>query len=91
MDLIETLASFFNKPKEETEGKTPEGFCPNCWGQQKYDGKFRDLVEDKQVDVNDHRANYAFIQKFVVENLDGIKLKNAVHGAKCPKCKYVRK
>lgn len=87
MDLIETLAAFFNEPKEITEDKTPEGFCPNCWGRQRYDGKYREMVKDMQLDVNDHRANYAFIQKFVVENLNGIRLKNVVIGAECPSCK----
>jgi len=91
MDIIETLSSFFKKAKEETKGKTPEGFCPNCWGQQDYDGKFREMESDMQIEVNDHRANYAFIQEFMVTNLNGIKLKSAVHGAECPTCKYVKK
>lgn len=91
MSLIDILSDFFKKPKEGTAGQTPEGLCPNCWGHGEYDGVFREIVIDKQVDVNDHRANHAFIQDFVVNHLNGIQLKNSVHGQECPTCKYVQK
>ena len=27
------------------------GVCPNCWGQQEYDGVVRKMIQEKQVDV----------------------------------------
>ena len=85
--MIEKLISFFKKPASETKDETPEGFCPNCWGKQEYDNVIRELYEDKQIDVNNHTANYAFIQDFVVNKLDGIHLKKGNNSFECPTCK----
>ena len=63
----------FTKSTKPVEA--PEGVCPNCWGHQGYDNKVRDLLNDKQIDVNNKNAKHAFIQQFVVEHLDGIRLK----------------
>ena len=60
--------------------------CKICWGHQEYDQKTRKLYKDKQVDVNNHSANYSFIKDFVVNKIDGIKLKNESGEAKCPTC-----
>ncbi len=87
MGIISSLISFFKRPKSETEDQTPEGFCPNCWGRQEYDNQIRELYKDKQVDVNNHQANYAFIQDFMVTHLDGIHLKRGNTGMECPTCK----
>lgn len=84
MNKVEKLLTFFKRPATETKNQVPEGYCPNCWGHQEWEGEIRKMYEDKQIDVNNHEANYAFIQKFVVEQLDGIKLKGAIH--KCPNC-----
>jgi len=88
--MIEKLISFFRKSKEETASTPPEGYCPNCWGKQEYDNVIREMYAEKQIDVNNHQANYAFIQKFVVDKLDGIKLKKEIHGIECPTCKMVQ-
>ncbi len=45
--------SLFSWLKHKEEGNEDDqhlvnaGFCPNCWGQQSYDGKFVDAVKDK--------------------------------------------
>ena len=85
--MIETLISFFKKPKEETKNESPDGFCPNCWGIQEYDNQIRKMYTDKQVDVNNHKANYAFIQKFVVAHIEGIHLQKKSTGFECPTCR----
>lgn len=87
--MIEDLIEFFKKPKEETKNLIPEGLCPNCWGKQEYDHTIREMYKDKQIDVNNHTANYAFIQKFMVTNLNGIKLKKGNNSLECPTCKVV--
>jgi hypothetical protein len=87
--MIEDLINFFKKTKEETKGKVPRGFCPNCWGEQEYDNMIRELYEDKQIDVNNHAANYAFIQDFVVTHVKGIHLIKGDNGWECPTCKTV--
>lgn len=85
--MIETLISFFKKTAKETKGETPEGLCPNCWGEQEYDNTVRKMYVDKQIDVNNRDANYAFIQDFVVNSVNGIKLIKGNIGFECPRCK----
>lgn len=84
--ITQSLVSFFKRPASETKDSVPEGLCPNCWGSQEYDGQIRRLYKDKQIDVNNHEANYAFIQDFVVTHLDGIRLKKGANSLECPTC-----
>ena len=87
MSLIETLIDFFRKPKESTAGTSPDGLCPNCWGKQEYDNVIRELYRDKQIDVNNHKANYAFVQEFIVNRVNGIRLIKGSNSSECPTCK----
>ena len=73
--MIKKLINFFTQPTEITKGKTPEGICPNCWGEQEYDSMIREMYVDMQIDINNHKANYSFIQDFVVTNLKRIIIK----------------
>lgn len=65
---------------------TPEGVCPNCWGQQEYGGRAINLMEDKQIDVNNSNTRHAFIKDFVVKHVSGIQLKKHQQGYVCPTC-----
>ncbi len=85
MDLIHSIVHFLQKPKEETEGKAPEGTCPVCWGYQAYDSKLRELFKDKQIDVNNHSDSYMKVQKFMVKYVNGIRLKQG-KVEECPTC-----
>lgn len=85
MDIAQQLSEFFKEPESATKNKTPEGICPVCWGYQEYDHKIRTLIEDKQIDVNNGRDRYMLVQQFVVEHLDGIKLKEGEIST-CPTC-----
>ena len=72
------------------EEDRPEDFCPNCWGTQAYDGQYKEMLRDEQIDVNNHQAKRAFISKFANTYLSGIKLINRDEKLYCPKCnKYV--
>jgi len=85
MDFFEHFLDYFNKPKEETANRAPEGVCPICWGYQEYDHKIRKLFEDMQIDVINHQKKYTYVRKFVKEHIDGIRLlKGEVEI--CPKC-----
>jgi hypothetical protein len=87
--MIEALISFFKKNRSKTQDTCPTGFCPNCWGSQEYDGLVRQMYVDKQIDVNNHESNHAFIQDFVVKHVNGIHLKKGDNGLECPTCKRV--
>jgi len=83
--LVDSLVDFFSKPKEQTRDKAPEGLCPVCWGYQQYDGKVRNLLKDRQVDVNNKRESYLLIQEFVKDNIEGIRLREGETDI-CPDC-----
>mgnify|MGYP003119402593 CR=1 FL=1 len=85
MDIYTKIIEFLKKPKEETRNKAPEGLCELCWGYQEYDEKIRTILEDRQIDVNNHSYKYMRIQKFLKEQIEGIKLKEGeIHN--CPTC-----
>lgn len=85
MGFIDHLISYFKKPRKEVEGTSPTGTCPLCWGYQEYDGKIRKLLKDKQIDVNNHRDAYMKVEKFIVQYINGIKLKKGKIES-CPSC-----
>ncbi len=90
MDFTQELAHFFEAPPEKTKGKAPAGVCPNCWGYQEWDDRIREMREDRQIDVNNGLKHYAFIKEFVVEQVDGIRLRPIEeHSRECPSCKTV--
>jgi len=81
------LSTFLKRPPEETKNQVLEGVCPNCWGEQEYDNVIRQMYVDKQIDVNNHEKNYAFIQEFVVNRVNGIHLIKDDSCLICPACK----
>lgn len=85
MNVFNNILHFLQKPKEETEGQSPEGTCPVCWGYQEYDSKLRQLFKDKQIDVNNHSDSYMKVQKFMVKYVDGIRLRKGKI-EECPTC-----
>lgn len=85
IDIIDNITHYFKNPKTHKEDSSPEGTCPLCWGRQEYDGKIRNLLKDKQVDVNNHKESYMLIQNFMKHNIDGVKLKKGVINI-CPNC-----
>ena len=87
--MLEALIEFFKKTEAETSNTAPDGYCPNCWGRQRYDHLIREMYKDKQIDVNNDKANYTFIRDFVVRHIDGIHLIKGNNGYECPTCKVV--
>jgi hypothetical protein len=85
MDIYDKIIEFLEKPEEETKDKAPEGICALCWGYQAYDKQIRKIIEDKQIDVNNHRHKYTRIQKLLKEQIEGIKLKEG-EIQDCPTC-----
>jgi hypothetical protein len=90
MNFADNIVSFFKKPAKETKGHAPDGVCSNCWGQQEYDNKIRDMYDDKQINVNNYKANHAFIQDFVVNQLSGIRLVKGNNSFECPTCRVIK-
>ena len=89
MDIIDNIVQYFQTNNDKPQEASPEGTCAVCWGQQQYNGKIRDLFEDKQIDVNNHRDSYMMIQDFMKKNIDGVKLKEGVIND-CPNCSVTK-
>lgn len=87
MDVVESITKYLKNTNTKDQDSCPEGLCPICWGYQQYDGKIRDLLEDKQIDVNNHADSYMVIQEFVKTNIDGMKLKEG-EVSNCPSCGF---
>lgn len=88
--MLEALTRYFWPEDNAEQAAAPDGVCANCWGEQEYDGAFRKGLSDKQIDVRNGRAKNAFIQAFVIEHVEGIRLHDLPQGATCPRCKKVR-
>ncbi len=89
MNLVEKVVKFFGQRKNGEDIVAPEGVCPNCWGSQEYGDQIREIEKDFQLEVGKGSANYTFIQEFVVNHIDGIKLRNSLEGLECAKCKAI--
>ncbi len=85
VDVIDTITHYFKNQNDEKEVPSPKGTCPVCWGHQQYDGKIKDLLKDKQIDINNHKDSYMVIQNFMKDHIDGIKMKEGIE-TDCPNC-----
>lgn len=85
MDIIENIVRYFTDKEDGQQINAPEGVCPVCWGHQEYDGKIKEIFKDKQIDVNNNKSSYMLIQNFMVNKIDGIKLKEG-EVSECPIC-----
>ena len=75
------------KKERAKTADTPEGYCPNCWGQQEYDGKVREVLMKKHVDLNNVESELGWIEAYFIENFEGIKVKDENGRKVCPACK----
>lgn len=88
MNIIEIFSNLLKKKAEKNESVAPEGFCPNCWGKQEYEGKFYAAIEKEQIDLNNIKERKGWIQAYATENLEGIKLHATTNGNyECNICK----
>ena len=88
--LTDSILNYFQKKEKGDETlKAPEGICVPCWGYQEFDNEFREIIKDKQIEVNAGRENYNFIENIVVNKIEGIHLKNTIKGLECLKCKTI--
>ncbi len=70
-------------------GKTnpPEGYCPNCWGTQEYEGEFYKAIKNEGINVNNIEQKKGWIQAYAAENLSGIRLVPSDNQLVCNSCK----
>ena len=84
MSLFDALVKYFSR--EEPEG-VPEGLCANCWGYEQYGGEILKVARSREIDLRNGRARNAFIQEFVVNHVDAIRLQDDGAGPYCKSCR----
>lgn len=82
--FVQQIIDFLRRPEEEAEA--PEDACPNCWGHYEYDGKIREGLKSRDLDLQSGQATYNFIEEFVVTHVDGIRLPQDSARRTCPRC-----
>lgn len=83
------IESIINYYQEDSKEKAPEGFCPNCWGHQKYEGKFLDAIKKEKIDLKNIGEKRGWLQAYVSTKLEGIRLKKSDKGMTCDSCSRV--
>lgn len=86
MNMFQSIINYLKK-KEEGVNETPEGFCPNCWGRQEYEGQFFEALENENVSVNNINEKKGWILDYAEKNLSSIQLKHENDQLVCLKCK----
>ncbi|HKK87598.1 MAG TPA: hypothetical protein VJ917_02030 [Saprospiraceae bacterium] len=86
MNIIEWVKSYFKDPKSEESNKTPDEFCPMCWGYQQYQGKFVRDLKKNHIDLNNIDENIGWIEGYAAKNLTGIMMERKGSEGHCPSC-----
>ena len=89
MTLFEAIHDFIVGKKSKIE--VPDGYCPNCWGKQEYEGKFIEAMKVKKIDLNNIDLEKGWIQAHAVKHFEGIKLQKTNDVFQCPNCKLIFK
>ena len=79
------LLKWFGSRSKKADLPPTQETCPVCWGHQQYAGKIRVYIEDKQIDVKNHRTTYLRSQKLVKDNISGNLMKKKEIKI-CPTC-----
>lgn len=88
MSLFDALVKYFSR--EDTAGapaEAPEGLCANCWGYEQYGGEIIKVARSRDIDLRNGRARNAFIQEFVVNHVEPIRLNDDGAGPYCKVCR----
>lgn len=76
MTILEHVKKWLREADSNEPVEAPTDFCPNCWGRQEYGGNYYEAIKNKGVSINNIDDNRGWIQKYVDENLNGIKLQH---------------
>jgi len=63
-----------------------DGYCPNCWGYQEYQGKIFSAAKKENVDLNNVGKIKGWIQAYAAKHFESIKLVKRNGMDTCPAC-----
>lgn len=72
MNSLNNIIQFLRKNPNHTKEKSPEGFCPNCWGRQEYGGNFYNALKTES--PKDMELKKGWITTYVEQNLKRIQI-----------------
>jgi hypothetical protein len=84
MELLKIFTNFLSRKEDSNDA--PEGFCPQCWGRQEYEGKFYEAIYKEQINAENISSKAGWIDAYVKQNLEGIKLKEIDGIRECSTC-----
>lgn len=85
MKIFEAIRNFLKRKAHSEEA--PEGYCPNCWGRQEYEGQFFEAMENRNVNINNIDEHKGWVLDYAEKNLSLIELKQEDDILVCQKCK----
>ena len=87
MSIIKSITDYFKKNPNLNKEETPEGICPNCWGEQEYGGKFYEAVRNYHNDINSHDPHDGWVKEYADKYLLNIQLQQENDELVCQTCK----
>ncbi len=84
MTIFERLKSVLQGKKD---APVPDGYCPNCWGEQQYEGRFLEKLQAEKIDMNNIDQKRGWVQGIAAQYVSGIKQKETDDLFECPNCK----
>ena len=65
---------------------SPEGFCPNCWGRQEYEGQFYESIKAEGINTNNVNEKKGWVTAYAEKHLTGIQLREDDAQLVCNSC-----
>lgn len=83
---MKILAFIKAKLNNKKEVSVPQGYCPNCWGRQEYQGKLFDSVHNEGINKHNINSKIGWIQAYTEKYLSGIQLQQIDNKLACRAC-----
>lgn len=84
MNIVKNILTFLRKKPNSNKLKSPERFCPNCWGRQEYGGNFYKALKTENIKDLEHKKGW--IKSYIESNLKGIYLHTKEKKPVCNVC-----
>lgn len=73
--IMIAIESIINYYQNKRKGRTPLKLCPNCWGHQRYQGKFLNKVKRDDFNLKKVGERRGWMLAYVSSKLLGFRIK----------------
>ncbi len=84
MNAFKNILNFLNVNPNKNHEISQEGFCPNCWGRQEYDGQIYQAIKSENTESKKYKSGW--ITNYTEKNLRGIQLHATEKKRGCKVC-----